>query len=73
MAKSVLVGENSENFTLRLTKPKPELGVTRFVLCDNFTVQTQVRENDQDFFLRDRSDGILRSVTVSVQNIIHDV
>ena len=56
-ATSVLVGEKrfykasvSENYS-EANKTK-EHGDTRFeLLCDNFTLQTQVRENDVEFFL----------------------
>ena len=51
-----------------------ELVDTRFkLLCDEFTVKTQIRQNDENISFGYRSDGIFRLVSVSVHNIVHVV
>ena len=51
-----------------------ELVDTRFkLLCDEFTLKTQIRQNDENISLGYRTDGILRLVSVSVHNIVHVV
>ena len=51
-----------------------ELVDTRFkLLCDEFTVKTQIRQNDENISFGYRSDRIFRLVSVSVHNIVHVV
>ena len=51
-----------------------ELVDTRFkLLCDEFSVKTQIRQNDENISFGYRSDRIFRLVSVSVHNIVHVV
>ena len=51
-----------------------ELVDTRFkLLCDEFTVKTQIRQNDENISFGYCSDRIFRLVSVSVHNIVHVV
>ena len=56
----------------RLIQPCIELVDTRFKLpCDEFTLKTQIRQNDENFSFGYRSDRIFRLVSVSGHNIVH--
>ena len=49
-----------------------ELVDTRFkLLCDEFTLKTQIKQNDENISFGYRSDEIFRLVSVSVHNIVH--
>ena len=51
-----------------------ELVDTRFkLLCDEFTLKTHIRQNDENISFGYRSDKIFRLVSVSVQSIFHVV
>ena len=51
-----------------------ELVDTRFkLLCDEFTLKSQIWQNDENIFFGYRSDRIFRFVSVSCHNIVHVV
>ena len=51
-----------------------ELVDTRFkLLCDDFTLKTQVRQNDENISFGYRRDRIFRLVSLSVHNIVYVV
>ena len=51
-----------------------ELVDTRFkLLCDEFTLKTKIRQNNENISFEYRSDGIFKLVSVSVHKFVHVV